>query len=60
MIINMTQVTTAHGKPLSSCEVALVVVDESVLALTGYKMKHPLLSFYDKVQVFVRLSFLHL
>jgi uncharacterized protein YfaS (alpha-2-macroglobulin family) len=36
----------ASGKPAQNAEVALVVVDESVLALTGYKLADPLNSFY--------------
>ncbi len=34
------------GKPAQNAEVALVVVDESVLALTGYKLADPLNTFY--------------
>ncbi len=36
----------AAGQPVLSAEVALVVVDESVLALTGYKLADPLNTFY--------------
>src|SRR5215831_15713708 len=36
----------AGGKPAQNAEVALVVVDESVLALTGYKLADPLDTFY--------------
>src|SRR5262245_57088584 len=36
----------ASGKPAQNAEVALVVVDESVLALTGYKLADPLDTFY--------------
>ena len=36
----------AAGKPAQRAEVALVVVDESVLALTGYKLADPLYTFY--------------
>ncbi|HMB29084.1 MAG TPA: alpha-2-macroglobulin family protein, partial [Blastocatellia bacterium] len=36
----------AAGKPAQNAEVALVVVDESVLALTGYKFADPLDTFY--------------
>jgi uncharacterized protein YfaS (alpha-2-macroglobulin family) len=36
----------AAGKPAQDAEVALVVVDESVLALTGYKLADPLDTFY--------------
>jgi uncharacterized protein YfaS (alpha-2-macroglobulin family) len=34
------------GKPVSESEVAVVVVDESVLALTNYKLVDPTASFY--------------
>src|SRR5262249_9776006 len=36
----------AAGKPAQNAEVAMVVVDESVLALTGYKFADPLDTFY--------------
>jgi hypothetical protein len=36
----------AAGRPAQNAEVALVVVDESVLALTGYKLADPLHTFY--------------
>jgi alpha-2-macroglobulin len=36
----------AAGKPAQNAEVALVVVDESVLALTGYQLADPLNTFY--------------
>src|SRR5262249_48817330 len=36
----------AAGKPARSAEVALLVVDESVLALSGYKLTDPLNTFY--------------
>ncbi|MGH9832733.1 MAG: alpha-2-macroglobulin family protein [Blastocatellia bacterium] len=36
----------AAGKPAQNAEVALVVVDESVLALTGYQLADPLYTFY--------------
>jgi alpha-2-macroglobulin len=36
----------AAGQPAQNAEVALVVVDESVLALTGYKLADPLDTFY--------------
>ncbi len=38
----------AAGKPVPNGEVALVVVDEAVLALTGYKLGDPLASFYPQ------------
>ncbi|MFB0978134.1 MAG: alpha-2-macroglobulin family protein [Myxococcota bacterium] len=42
------QVNDAAGHPLAEAEVALVVVDESVLALTGYTLNDPLDIFYPK------------
>lgn len=40
-------VKDATGKALSGARVALVVADESVLALAGYKMPNPLDLFYE-------------
>ncbi|MFT5429970.1 MAG: hypothetical protein ACI9OJ_000643 [Myxococcota bacterium] len=39
-------VTDADGKPVSEAEVALIVVDEAVLALNGYKAPDPIGVFY--------------
>ncbi|HEX8492960.1 MAG TPA: alpha-2-macroglobulin family protein [Pyrinomonadaceae bacterium] len=39
-------VKDAAGRPVAGSEVALVVVDESVLALTGYRIDDPLNVFY--------------
>ncbi|MEM9453838.1 MAG: alpha-2-macroglobulin family protein [Myxococcota bacterium] len=39
-------VKDASGKPMRGAEVALVVVDEAVLALTGYSLPDPLATFY--------------
>ncbi len=39
-------VEDAAGKAVANAEVALVVVDESVLALTGYMLPDPLATFY--------------
>ncbi len=41
-------VTTSNGEPVANTEVAVVVVDESVLALTGYRIGNPLNSFYPQ------------
>ncbi len=41
-------VTDAAGKPVASSEVALVVVDEAVLALTGYSIPDPVGYFYGE------------
>lgn len=39
-------VKDSNGKPVANSEVAVVVVDESVLALTGYRIGDPLDLFY--------------
>jgi len=39
-------VTDAGGRPVKDAEVALVVVDEAVLSLTGYALPDPLATFY--------------
>ena len=41
-------VTTKNGEPVANSEVAVVVVDESVLALTGYQLANPLSTFYTQ------------
>jgi uncharacterized protein YfaS (alpha-2-macroglobulin family) len=41
-------VTTNNGEPVANTEVAVVVVDESVLALTGYRIGNPLNTFYTQ------------
>ena len=40
------EVKDAAGRPVQGGEIAVVVVDESVLALTGYKLEDPLAIFY--------------
>ncbi|HEU4560653.1 MAG TPA: carboxypeptidase regulatory-like domain-containing protein, partial [Longimicrobium sp.] len=40
------EVRDASGRPVANAEVALVVVDEAVLALTGYRIGDPLNVFY--------------
>lgn len=42
------EVKDSSGKPTGNSEVAVVVVDESVLALTEYKLSDPLAIFYSK------------
>ncbi|HEX8746708.1 MAG TPA: alpha-2-macroglobulin family protein, partial [Pyrinomonadaceae bacterium] len=44
-VVNV-EVKDATGKPVQGSEVAVVVVDESVLALTGYKLDDPVAVFY--------------
>jgi uncharacterized protein YfaS (alpha-2-macroglobulin family) len=41
------EVKDAQGKPVADSEVALVVVDESVLALIDYKIVDPVTAFYS-------------
>jgi uncharacterized protein YfaS (alpha-2-macroglobulin family) len=40
------RVTRADGTPVAGAELAVVAVDEAVLALTGYKLPDPLAAFY--------------
>ncbi len=40
------QVQDADGKPVSGAEMAVVVVDEAILALSNYQMADPLAVFY--------------
>ncbi len=40
------EVKDAAGRPVAGSELAVVVVDESVLALTGYRIEDPLAIFY--------------
>lgn len=39
-------VTTPDGQPVEGAELAVVVVDEAVLSLTGYRLDDPLDAFY--------------
>ncbi len=41
-------VRDAAGKPVPNAELAVAVVDEAILALTGYDLPDPLTSFYDE------------
>ncbi len=40
-------VTDAAGQPVKDAELAMVVVDESVLALTNYQLSDPIATFYQ-------------
>jgi uncharacterized protein YfaS (alpha-2-macroglobulin family) len=40
-------VTDADGKPAKDAEVALIAVDEAILALSGYELRDPIDSFYQ-------------
>jgi uncharacterized protein YfaS (alpha-2-macroglobulin family) len=37
----------AQGKPVADAELAVVVVDEAILALTGYQLADPVATFYQ-------------
>jgi len=39
--------TDANGRPVSGAEVAVVVVDEAILALTNYQLADPVATFYQ-------------
>lgn len=41
------RVTDAAGRPVAGSELAVVVVDEAVLALSGYELADPLAAFYS-------------
>jgi len=41
--------TDSAGAPVANAEIAVVVVDEAILALTGYSIADPLLTFYREV-----------
>src|SRR5690606_41522 len=43
------QVAGPHGTPVEGAEVAVVIVDEAVLALTGYELIDPLDVFYADI-----------
>jgi len=43
--MNVT-VTDSDGNPVQGAELAVVVVDEAILALTGYRIADPLVAFY--------------
>ncbi len=42
------RVTDANGRPVPGAELAVVVVDEAILALTNYQLTDPLTLFYDQ------------
>ena len=43
-------ITDNNGRPVGGSEVALVVVDESILALTSYSIPDPLEAFYKEIE----------
>ena len=48
------EVADAAQRPVANAELAVVVVDESVLALTGYQFADPIASFYARRESGVR------
>ena len=46
-VVNV-EVKDAAGKPVAGSEIALVVVDEAILSLTGYRIGDPLYTFYSQ------------
>ncbi|MCP4140610.1 MAG: hypothetical protein GY755_10035 [Chloroflexi bacterium] len=40
------ELTDANGKPVADAELAVVVVDEAILALTNYQLANPIATFY--------------
>jgi uncharacterized protein YfaS (alpha-2-macroglobulin family) len=52
------RVTDAGGAPTPGADVALVVVDEAVLALTGYELDDPTDVFYQNVWSAIRTQYL--
>ncbi|HZG44088.1 MAG TPA: alpha-2-macroglobulin family protein, partial [Longimicrobium sp.] len=53
------QVKDAQGRPVRDAEVALAVVDEAVLALTGYRFHDPLELFHPRAAPGVMDAWLH-
>jgi uncharacterized protein YfaS (alpha-2-macroglobulin family) len=49
-------VRDAAGNPVDGAELLLVVVDEAVLALTGYELADPIDAFYSDLQVYLQSS----
>ena len=39
-------VTDSSGSPVEGAEVAVIVVDDAVLSLTGYSLSNPVVDFY--------------
>jgi uncharacterized protein YfaS (alpha-2-macroglobulin family) len=50
------EVRDAAGRPVRGAEVALLVVDEAVLALSGYRHPNPLEVFHPRREVYVRVE----
>jgi uncharacterized protein YfaS (alpha-2-macroglobulin family) len=50
-------ITDANGSPVSNAEVALFIVDESVLALSGYSLQDPLAVFYSMRDEYVQAAY---
>ncbi|MCD9186257.1 MAG: MG2 domain-containing protein [Pyrinomonadaceae bacterium] len=43
-----------QGNPLANSEIAVVAVDESIIALTNYKIENPVDSFYEKLSALTK------
>ena len=52
------EVLGPNGQPVSGADVALVVVDEAVLALSGYELADPLNAFYTQLYANVGSAYL--
>ncbi len=50
-------VTDASGQPVEGAELAVIVVDEAVLAVSGYDLADPLGTFYASAWSYVRTTF---
>ncbi|MDO8391342.1 MAG: alpha-2-macroglobulin family protein [Actinomycetota bacterium] len=51
------KVTDANGAPVKGAEFAVVVVDEAVLALSGYQLDDPLSVFYSSGWEYLRAAY---
>lgn len=51
------ELKNAEGKPVKDGQVTLVVVDESILALAGYKWPDPMEIFYPEAQISVETAY---
>ena len=50
--LDVTVVDSA-GQPVAGSELAVIVADEAVLALSGYSLQDPLQSFYGRLQSYI-------
>ncbi len=54
--VDVTVVDTA-GAPVAGAEVAVMVVDEAVLALSGYELRDPLSVFYGQFSTYLQATY---